>query len=308
MKFSRRQLIAIAVTCFALLGAGLFVLLGAPKEKKVLIPEVKTPEAVPVPEVIPETKVPEPQVEVLGLSVEGREVESYTFGNGSTRLVFVGGVHGGYEWNSVLLAYELIDYLESNPESLPANMAVTVIPDANPDGTFKITGKEGRFMAADIPAGANGDGRLNARAVDLNRNFDCNWQSQGVWRQNPVSGGSAAFSEPESAAIRDFVLEAKPAAVIFWHSQSNAIYGSMCGGDMLAETGKIMDVYSQASGYKTVATFDGYQVTGDASDWLASIGVPAMTVELATHGTTEWARNLAGIQALFKYYGNVSAD
>lgn len=93
-------------------------------------------------------------------------------------------------------------------------------------------------------------------------------------------------------------------AVVFYHSQSNAIYGSQCNGDMLAETAKIMDVYSKASGYKTVATFDGYAVTGDVTDWLSTIGKPAMTVELATHKTTEREKNLAGVKALFKYYEN----
>jgi hypothetical protein len=63
-----------------------------------------------------------------------------------------------------------------------------------------------------------------------------------------------------------------------------------------------MNIYSKASGYKAVDSFDAYPITGDAEGWLASIGVPAITVELSTHETIEWERNLAGIKALLEYF------
>ena len=43
--------------------------------------------------------------------------------------------------------------------------------------------------------------RFNADGVDLNRNFDCDWAPTGTWQNKTVSGGTAAFSEPEAAAI-----------------------------------------------------------------------------------------------------------
>jgi len=302
---SNKQLIIIAIFCVAALGAAL-ALFVPQKAKKARLPvHGPTPAAVSAPtSTVPVVeKVPVPERLAIGLSVQGRSIESYTFGGGKTRLVFAGGIHGGYEWNSALLAYQLIDYLDKNPESIPENLSITVIPVVNPDGMFKITGKEGRFSIADVPAGSNDAGRLNAHGVDLNRNFGCNWKAAAVWKNKPVSAGTAAFSEPESAAIKKFILENDPAAVVFWHSQSDAIYGSQCGGDMLAQTREIMDAYSKASGYRAVITFDQYEVTGDVTDWLASIGKAAMTVELKTHEGTEWERNLAGIRALFKYYG-----
>jgi hypothetical protein len=63
-----------------------------------------------------------------------------------------------------------------------------------------------------------------------------------------------------------------------------------------------MNAYAGATGYKAVDTFDAYEVTGDAEGWLASIGIPAITVELKTHEAVEWDRNLAGIKAMFAYY------
>jgi hypothetical protein len=103
-------------------------------------------------------------------------------------------------------------------------------------------------------------------------------------------------------AIRDFVLADKPAAAVFWHSQSGTVYASFCEGGILPQTSDIMNAYSRASGYKTSNTFDAYAVTGDAEGWLASIGIPALTVELTTHTAVEWEKNLAGIKALLVYY------
>ncbi|MEK9179881.1 MAG: M14 family metallopeptidase [Patescibacteria group bacterium] len=245
-----------------------------------------------------------PEHFVLGSSVEGRSLDVYEYGNGKTNLLFAGGMHGGYEWNSVLLAYEFMDYLDANPEIIPANLTIVVIPSLNPDGVYKVVGYEGRFTVSDAPEGeAAVPGRLNAHAVDLNRNFDCKWKPEAVWREKVVSAGTAPFSEPESAALRKYVLENAPAAVIFWHSKANAVYASECKEGILPQTLDIMNAYARASGYQAVRSFDAYEVTGDSEGWLASIGIPAITVELKTHENIEWDRNLAGIKALFEYYG-----
>jgi hypothetical protein len=283
----------IVVFCIVALGAGLLVFFTLRKS------DVIEPISINLPL---EKKTQNPERKVLGLSVEGREIESYEFGNGKTQLIFVGGIHGGYEWNSVVLMYKLIDYLEENPESIPKTLNITVIPSLNPDGVFKTIGKEGRFDIADVPARSNGEGRFNANTVDLNRNFDCHWKSKGLWGTKEVNCGTGPFSEPESAALKKLILENNPSAVIFWHSKSNGVYASYCQDDILQETRDIMNAYSEASGYPPYDTFNQYEVTGDASDWLASIGIPAISVELKTHETVEWDQNLAGIQALFKYY------
>ena len=258
----------------------------------------KTPEVVPV--VLP--VVSYPIKSVIGKSVEGRDINAYRYGNGTTHLVFVGGVHGGYEWNSILVAYEIKDYIDANPNLVPANVTLTIIPSANPDGMYKIVKKEGRFTAKDIPAGTNSTGRFNANAVDLNRNFDCKWQPKSTWQSKTVSAGTKAFSEPESIAIRDFATSNNPVAIVFWHSQSGAVYASQCEKGILPETLNIMEVFAKASGYKAVPEFDAYQTTGDSEAWLAKIGIPSLTVELKNHENTDFKENLAGLQALLKYY------
>lgn len=240
----------------------------------------------------------------IGTSVEGRVIDAYTYGEGGAHLLFVGGIHGGYEWNSVLLAYQFIDYIEENPSIVPNGLSITVIPSANPDGVYKVVGKEGRFTSADVSIAQDilASGRFNARGVDLNRNFNCKWKPESTWRSQTVSAGTSAFSEPEAAALRDFILKNTPDAVVFWHSQSNAVYASECEAGILPKTLEVMYAYANASGYPAVASFDAYEITGDAEGWLASINIPAVTVELSTHETIEWEKNLAGARALFSLF------
>lgn len=246
----------------------------------------------------------EPENAIIGYSHEGRAIESISFGTGSDTIIFVGGIHGGYEWNSTLLAYSLIDHLKTNPETIPENIKVIIVPSANPDGLYAVIKKEGHFTLADVPKekSSTGTGRFNAKGVDLNRNFDCKWQPESKWRGAVVSAGTSAFSEPEAQALRDLVLKTKPQAVILWHSQANAVYASECEKGILPDTLALMNNYSKASGYKAIDSFDAYPVTGDAEGWLASINIPAITVELKTHETVEWEQNLAGVESILVHY------
>lgn len=290
-SFLTRKVVT-TIFIFALFGVGLFLFLTFHNK------------AGPVAPLLNKSENLGPLHTVIGTSVQGRSINAYTYGTGKTQIAFVGGVHGGYEWNSVVLAYKLLDYLDANPTAVPENLTVTVIPSANPDGVYKVTGKNGRFTSVDVSTDKEilASGRFNANNVDLNRNFDCKWKSESTWQDKIVSGGKSVFSEPESRAIRNFVLENNPVAVVFWHSQSGAVYASQCEKGILPETLNIMNAYSKASGYKAVKTFNAYATSGDSEGWLASIGVPAITVELTTHETIEWEKNLAGVKALFEYY------
>ncbi|MCA9360407.1 hypothetical protein KC730_00780, partial [Candidatus Kaiserbacteria bacterium] len=162
----------IIVGVVSLLVVGTLYVLLTNKEPVIEI----VPETIVEPEVVPE--IPTTTHSVIGKSVQGREIETYTIGTGDTDLLFVGGMHGGYEWNSILLAYEMIDYFENNLSVIPDNVKVHIIPNLNPDGLFLATGLERRFEATDISSNAmhtSGAGRFNANDVDLNRNFDCKW-------------------------------------------------------------------------------------------------------------------------------------
>jgi len=240
----------------------------------------------------------------IGTSVEGRDIDAYTFGSGDTELLFVGGIHGGYSWNTALVAYDMIDYLQANPSVIPSNVSVTVIPVLNPDGLYKTVGTDGRFAQASVTLSLKDSipGRFNAHTVDLNRNFDCDWQQNATWQNTTVSGGSHAFSEPESQALRNYVGEHKPTAVLAWYSSAGGVFASSCHNGVSEETTALTNLYAKASGYPAYRDFDFYAITGDMVNWFAKNNVPAISVLLSTHDDVEWNKNKAGIDAFLQHY------
>ena len=241
---------------------------------------------------------------VIGKSVNGNDITAYYFGEGADEILFVGGIHGGYEWNTALVAYQLMDYLKANPSSIPKNLKVTVIPVLNPDGLTKVTGTPGRFAVADVSKSEDVvvSGRFNANNVDLNRNFDCDWKTTGVWQNKKVNGGTEVFSEPESQAIKNYVETKKPISAVVWYSALGGVFASNCHGGVSAETKALTKTFSVASGYSAYQSFDFYATTGDMVNWFAKKEIPAISVLLTNHTDTEWSKNQAGILALFKYY------
>lgn len=239
---------------------------------------------------------------LLGYSTLGWPIEYYQFGSGRFRMVFIGGIHGGYEWNTVLLAYQAIDYFTAHPEQLPDRVTLYIVPVANPDGLVAVVGHPGRFAPDEVGPDTL-PGRFNGNGVDLNRNWACEWSATAYWREQEISGGAAPFSEVETRILRDFLGIVSADAVVFWHS---AIPGVFAGGchEPFSEAEALGAVYAQAAGYSSFETFDEYLVTGDATDWLSLRGVPAITVELSNHNDTEWEQNLAGMRAVLGLYGS----
>lgn len=243
---------------------------------------------------------------VIGTSVEGRNINAYHFGGGNEEILLVGGIHGGYSWNTSLLAFETIDYFRQNPDVIPENLQVTVIPVLNPDGLNATVGTAGRFDESDVPESraVAVEGRFNANTVDLNRNFDCEWESTGVWQSRTVDGGDAPFSEPESRAIRDYVESRNIAGAVVWYSAAGGVFSSSCGEGILPETATLTNLYASASGYAPYQEFNFYEITGDMVNWLAKENIPAISVLLSTHSDIEWNQNRAGLEALLEHYAN----
>lgn len=293
--------IVITLLLAILIGGGAYYFMNTPR----------TTDAVntdrPVAPVATTTEVQQSTLEsnetVIGKSAQGRNISAFKYGSGAKKVVFVGGIHGGYEWNTVLVAYELMDYLKATPGALPANVEVTVIPVLNPDGLNKVVGKPGRFTLVDVPASQDilVSGRFNANNVDLNRNFDCDWQPSGMWQNTAVDGGSAVFSEPESQAMKAFIESYAPTAVVGWYSAAGGVYSSNCHGGILPLTKTLTSTYAKASGYPAHEVFDNYAITGDMTNWLAKSKIPAISVLLTNHQDVEWDKNKKGIEALLSY-------
>ncbi len=244
--------------------------------------------------------------QVIGQTVEGRPIEAVRFGDGPRSVVLYGGIHGGYEWNTVALTERLIEYFEANPEEVPAALRLYIIPCLNVDGLALIAKagalQDGRPLeASDVHGGDRSQGRFNARGVDLNRNWDANWAPTSEWRNMEVDAGRRPFSEPETQALRDFVIRMQPAVIVSYHSQANGIYYSG-KRDRWEPARRLAQLYSEASGYPIPQSggLVSYRITGASGGYFYRLGIPEITVELEGRRGPEFERNLAGVRALLQ--------
>jgi hypothetical protein len=217
----------------------------------------------------------------IGQSLDGRDIEVYRWGSGDWGLALIGGIHGDYERNTVELNQALVQYFMSNP-TLPSNISLYIIPMMNPDGYYRQS-------------------RLNARGVDLNRNWDCAWSAHATYRGEPLDPGHEPFSEPETAALSDFVSNEGIDAVIMYHSAHGSVAVGVCSDrtDLARSLGAQV---KDATGYDKF--YQGgmfYPMTGDATGYFNSIGLAAIEIELTNHTDMEFDRNLNGVRAAIEW-------
>jgi Zinc carboxypeptidase len=222
-----------------------------------------------------------PDAILVGYSVEGRAIIAHQLGNGERVLLLVGGIHGGWEGNTVTLINELIIHFEENPADILPGLSLVLIPVANPDGLIR---------------GREEDGRFNANGVDLNRNWGCEWSEDARWRDQAVNPGEQPFSEPETQAIAALVRDLRPAVALFYHSAAGGVFAGGCEGDHGSML--MSQILGQAAGYTYGQAFTAYPVTGTAASWVDGQGIPSADVELQTWTDSEFDRNLRGIMAV----------
>ncbi|XP_023315913.1 carboxypeptidase B-like [Trichogramma pretiosum] len=148
----------------------------------------------------------------IGKSYEGRELLIVKFSTGGGRkpaLLIDAGIHAR-EWIAPTTALFAIKQLAENPSSryIFQNVDLYIIPMINPDGYeythHNETTRLWRKTRSKLPGS-------DCFGVDANRNFDFNWLGAGT-SSVPCSNtyaGPYAFSEPETRALRDFVLAHK---------------------------------------------------------------------------------------------------
>jgi hypothetical protein len=229
-----------------------------------------------------------PRTEVIGYSAQNNPIEAVRFGDGGNAVVFIGGLHAGAAPGTVTLANRAIGHFSDNPDAVPAAVTLYIIPSANPDSPYE----PGELA-----------GRLNANDVDLNRNWGCEWVEDAMWRGNviPGSGGPAPFSEPETVALRDFLLDVNPVAVVFWEALARDGLSSpgACNGRVQVSA-DLAELYGIAAGYQ-VADFEGLtdqELNGDATNWLDAQGIPAIAVLLPDYTGPDWFPNLEAMEAV----------
>ena len=125
---------------------------------------------------------------LLGHSVENRPIKAVRSGDGPRRVLVVGSVHGEEPGGHAVVR-------ALRARRTPAGMTLYTVRTANPDGLVRGT-------------------RVNARGVDLNRNFAHRWRRSARGR---FYSGPRAFSEPESRALRRFIRKVDPHLTVWLH-------------------------------------------------------------------------------------------
>jgi protein MpaA len=149
-----------------------------------------------------------------GQSVEKRPLVYAEFGDPkaeNTTLIF-SMVHGD-EVTPLFLAIQLARWMKNNQASMPG-ARVVIAPLVNPDGFFSIPRK-----------------RVNARGVDVNRNFhthDWSKRALNAWRIKYRSDprrypGSRPNSEPETVFQRELIDRVRPQKILSVHAPLNFI-------------------------------------------------------------------------------------
>ena len=216
---------------------------------------------------------------LLAHSVEGRAIRGVELGDGPRWIAVIGGIHQGNEANTTDLVNLLLDHFRDNLAEIPDGVGLAFIPDLNPDG-------------------AAADTRTNANGVDLNRNWDAGWQPDtfGPFGLVPGGGGTRPFSEPETRALAQYLVDRPFVAAMFFHSQGGVVVPGLASGDGSGSV-ELASTIARAAPYIYLAEWTAYPLSGQAADYLAEKGIFVADVELSTHTDPDFARNLRGLSA-----------
>lgn len=225
---------------------------------------------------------------IIGYSVAGRPLEVFAFGNGKRQRMIVAGIHGGYEWNTIALADELIKYINDRPELVPADVTLYILRNMNPDGDARAHWVEGR---------------VNERGVDLNRNFPTNWavtwDREGCYDLTETTGGTGPGSEPETQAVMKFLQTHQIEVLISYHS---AALGVFPGGEPWdEESSRFAKALSKVTKYPYPPVDTGCKYTGTLADYAVERGSIAVDMELSTHTYVEFKENVDALKVLLNW-------
>jgi predicted deacylase len=217
----------------------------------------------------------------IGYSVLRKKLGIVRVGDGNEKaLVIVGGVHGE-EGNTVELVWKLQSKFSETPGLVPGSYTLFFLNALNPDGYSSKT-------------------RLNARNVDLNRNFPAkDWTKDAFDMKKvvPGLGGQSAGSEPEVFALKSFFVDFllptfKEIRVLVFHSASPPVGyiqpGYLKNGEPEARSANLAERLAKSGGYNFLrAWVDKLPITGELICFCAEQGILAMDIELPTYDSPD---------------------
>ena len=232
----------------------------------------------------------------IGKSLMGREIICMKTGNGAGKLFLAGAYHGLEYLTSALLVRFISEYERSaaNGErffgcdagALFDGVTLFTVPMVNPDGVdiavngIDLTDEYHRRLIRTV--GIHDFKKVwqaNARGVDINHNFDADWDRVLDKPSASKYGGEYPNSESETRAVVNLARKERFDMMIAFHSQGGEIYCDFNGAyaPRSIETAKRM---AAASGYE-VKIPTGTASFGGCKDWfIKEFHRPGFTVEI----------------------------
>ena len=239
----------------------------------------------------------------IGDSIEGRDIWALRISGSAVDKpgVLFSGTQHAREWISpmtnMFIAEQLVYGYDTDPtiRSRVDGAEILIVPVVNPDGYVYSWTPGNRMWRKNRRPNADG-----TYGVDLNRNWDAHWGGPGSsgTPSSETYRGTAPFSEPESAALRDFFI-ANPNIIsaIDFHSYGQKImspygytYNLPADYDLFMDIGAGMqsemaavhgEFYEMGAAAATL-----YQVSGGIKDWAYDDqGILAYTIELRPVGS-----------------------
>jgi len=230
---------------------------------------------------------------VFGTSFQGKPLRlvRYSERTGNPAIFMESNIHAR-EWASSAASTWVINELLTSTDPVIREMANTIdwyiIPVANPDG-FVFSHESTRLWRKTRQAFGSCIG------TDANRNFDFFWMAAGA-SNNPCSdtyAGPSAWSEPETAAIRDFYMPIASRVRMFLSMHSFGQYLLMPYGHQTTPSSNHANLTSVGNaGANAIRNMNG-------TDYLVG---SSSTVLYATSGTSrDWAFGAGGVPLSFTF-------
>tara|TARA_B100000989_G_scaffold178579_1_gene134104 strand:- start:168 stop:2411 length:2244 start_codon:yes stop_codon:yes gene_type:complete len=249
---------------------------------------------------------------VIGESVEGRDIWAFKISDNPNidedepEVLYTSLIHSREPLSMMSLFYfaqKLAEGYNVDDELtyLVNNREMWFVPVVNPDGYVfneeiePFGGGMHRKNRKNTNCG-NGTGR----GIDLNRNFGYGWGADNIGSSSDpcseVYRGDSPFSEPETEAVRDFILNHDFKNVLHYHSYSNLYIHAFGDGSYpeepdLTTHSEIGLEMARHNGYYVGTGLDGigYTVNGDAVDWsYGDQGLIAYVPEVGSYSQGFW--------------------
>ncbi|HEY5923468.1 MAG TPA: M14 family zinc carboxypeptidase [Kofleriaceae bacterium] len=211
----------------------------------------------------------------IGSSLDGRTIWALRIGPTTGTAMLINGTQHAREWIAAMVTTCVADRLVREYDRDPAIRAFVdgtelwVVPVVNPDG-YQHSWASDRYWRKN---------RRGGFGVDLNRNFSIGWGGRGSSKNQRAQDyrGEHAFSEPESAALRDLGKRERIALHVDFHAFGqlllypwNHVPQPTKDRDRFAAVGDRIASAIYAQHQKRYALMQGielYAAAGTMSDW-----------------------------------------